>query len=346
MLCAALAAPFPGAGPVQAEPSTPLASFGDFSQNATQVGFDDLGLMNGDDVSSVAGASLALSTGDPAKFYEDAFARESGLPDLGSVSNFWGFVRPYPDLSIAFAGQMHRVGFEMRVNTADQISVTLLSGGAMVDQVVLPSRGSDALYFYGFENAAGFDAVQLDVVDRASGAFTLDNLTFENTDAPAPPPDDPEVPALPVLACEGFETFPRMRPGHSHHHLPLRALMAKLVDVDGLELSAAEMPAPPVVKVMHMPESGGQPVDVTDDVTVRTPEFAYAGGRVERWFVWTLPWQMREYGTYLATMESGDPAAYVLDPTCADWTLIERPPRRPGRDRDKGRGHHDRHHGD
>jgi hypothetical protein len=55
---------------------------------------------------------------------------------------------------------------------------------------------------------------------------------------------------------------------------------------------------------------------------------------------------MRAAGTYLATMESGDPAAYALDPTCADWTLNERKPRRHEQGRhDKGRGH-DRHHRD
>jgi hypothetical protein len=320
ILCTALA----GAGASYADPSTPLAGFGDFSGNQTLIGFDDLGLANGDDVASVGGVAFTLSTGDAAKFYEDFFARESGLGDVGSLANFWGFVRPYPDLSIALPGPMHRVGFEMRVNTSDQISVTLLSGGAMVDQLVLPSRGSDALYFYGFENAVPFDAVQLDVVDQASGAFTLDNLAFENLDAPAPPDD----PGVPVLACDGFESFPPVRPGHPQHHLPLRALLAKLLDADGHELTAADLSMPPTLRVMHMPEAGGEPVDVTEDVTLRVPDFFFAGGRVQSWFVWLLPWEMRRDGTYLATMESGDPAEYTLDPTCADMTVVQRPSRK------------------
>jgi hypothetical protein len=336
ILCTALA----GAGASSADPSTPLAGFGDFSGNQTQIAFDNLGLFNGDDVASVEGVALSLSTGDAAKYYEDFFARESGLGDVGSIANFWGFVRPYPDLSIALPGPMHRVGFEMRVNAADQVSVMLLSGGAMVDQVVVPSRGSDALYFYGFENAVPFDAVQVDVIDQASGAFTLDNLAFENLGGPEPPPDDPGEPEVPVLACDGFDSFPPMRQGHSHHHLPLRALMAKLLDADGHPMTAQDMTAPPMLRVMYMPEAGGSAVDVTDAVTLSIPDFRYAGGRVKSWFVWMLPWEMRRDGTYLATMESGDPAAYTLDPTCADWTLIERNPRR----HDKGRGH-DRHRG-
>jgi hypothetical protein len=342
ILCAALAAPFAGADRAQADPSTPLSSFGDFSADATQVGFDDLGLVNGDDVSEVAGASLGLSSGSPSKFYEDFFARESGLGDVGSVANFLATVRPYPDLTIALPGPMHRVGFEMRVNAADEVSITLLSGGAVMDQVMLPSRGSDALYFYGLQNAAAFDAVQIDVVDHASGAFTLDNLTFENMDEPAPPPDDPGdpgdpgEPAVPVLSCIGFESFPPQRPGHSHHHLPLRALMATLADADGNLLTSADLVAPPQLRVTFAPESGGEAQDVTDALTWRTPGFLYAGRRIERWVVWTFPWEMRRDGTYLATMESGDPTEYAIDPTCADWTLIERQPR----PKSKGKGRH------
>jgi hypothetical protein len=76
-------------------------------------------------------------------------------------------------------------------------------------------------------------------------------------------------------------------------------------------------------------------VDVTQRVVWRGPEFHFIGRHLQRWFIWILPWHMRGYGTYMATMESGDPAVYTLDPTCADWTLNPRPKPKP-------RWHHDR----
>ena len=76
---------------------------------------------------------------------------------------------------------------------------------------------------------------------------------------------------------------------------------------------------------MYTPDGGGASMDVTDRVVWRSPQFSFLGRRLQRWFVWVLPWHMRGYGTYMATLESGDPGAYSVDPTCVDWTINKRP---------------------
>jgi hypothetical protein len=180
-----------GAQRADADPSYLLAAPGDFSGSETLLSFDDQGLINGDDVPSVAGAEFTLSNGAAAKFIVDGFPREFDPQGLGSVNNFWGYAVPYPDLTIRFPAVMHRLSFALRANDLDDVVLTLLSSGSIVDEVTIPSRGSDQLYFYGLENPAGFDEVLLDVRDNASGAFILDNLSFESLGAPpgreAPP---------------------------------------------------------------------------------------------------------------------------------------------------------------
>jgi hypothetical protein len=42
----------------------------------------------------------------------------------------------------------------------------------------------------------------------------------------------------------------------------------------------------------------------------------------------------------MATLESGDPEAYTVDPTCADWTVNERPKHK------SKHKHHGHRHGD
>jgi hypothetical protein len=110
---------------------------------------------------------------------------------------------------------------------------------------------------------------------------------------------------------------------------------AELHDADGVpvtdEARVVAEPARDVLARERRPGTRRHPPRGVAELGLLVPRSARAA-----WFVWTLPWLMRYDGTYLATMESGDPAAYTLDPTCADWTLVDRQPRRPG----KGRGHH------
>lgn len=323
ILGAALAVTFAGAARAQTDATTLLTGFGDFSGAETQLGFDDLGLVNGDDVASVADVDFELTAGGPAKFFEDAFPRESGPPGAGSLNNFWGFTSPYPDLDVFLSTPMHRVAFELRANVADDVSVTLLSNGELVEEVVVPSRGSDAFYFYGYENLAGFDEVRVDVVANASGAFSVDNLTFESLGG-EDPPEQPEE--LPSFACQGFESFP---PAHGrgrlrHHLVPFRVLMAQLTDQDGNVVSPADLVEPPAIRVVFTPDGSDESRDVTGEVVWAGVEH-FAPTRRGHWLAWLSNWRMREPGVYMALLESGDPATYGVDPVCADWTWNEPP---------------------
>jgi len=336
LLGTVLAVSLAGAAPAQLGATTPLAGFGDFSGAEVQFDFDDLGLVNGDDVGSVGDVDFQLSVGGPAKFFEDAFPRESGPVGIGSVNNFWGFASPYPDLDMMFASPVHRIAFELRANTNDDVSVALLSNGELVDELTVPSRGSDAFYFYGYENAAGFDEVQVDVVANASGAFSLDNLTFESLGV-----EEPSEEPVPLVSfgCQGFDVLPPPDAHGRRHLVPFRALMARLTDQDGNVVGAADLPAPPVIRVLFTPDGSAESQDVTAEVVWSgldsfrpTPR----GG----WMAWLSTWQMLEPGVYMTVLESGDPSSYGVDPACVDWSWNEE----PGSEQ-KGWGHRRRHHG-
>jgi hypothetical protein len=340
LLCTALAVPL-AVSPAGADPSTPLTGFGDFGAGASQVVLDDLGLVHGDPLAAAGGVSFSVGS-VPATYFEDFFVRESGLDlNFGASANFVGVEWPYPSLTLSFATPIHKVGFEARVNPEDQLSLTLLRNGVTVDTVVVASRGSDALYFYGVQNAAAFDQVVVDAVEGASGAFTLDNVTFETLVVEDPTdPTDPTDPADPLaLSCQGFEVFPS---GPLSKLVPARALLAQLVKEDGTPLTSLELATPPTVRVMFAPDNGAPSQDVTASVVWQGANFAYAGGRLQRWFLWLLPLRMQGYGTYMAEMVSGDAAAYTLTPTCVDWTVNVRPKPKPVPPKPAPRPHDDR----
>ena len=200
-----------GAPRADADPSPLLAGTGDFSGSETLLSFDDLGLSNGDDIPSVAGVEFMLTSGGAAKFMADRFPREFGPQDAGSLNNFWGYAVPYPDLEIRLPAVIHRLGFELRANDLDDVVVTLLSSGSIVDEVTIPSRGSDQLYFYGFENPAGFDEVLLDVQANASGAFVLDNLSLRIARRPPGRGSPPVLLRRLQLAVRGAPRRPAIR---------------------------------------------------------------------------------------------------------------------------------------
>ena len=249
-----------------------LAGPGDFSGSETLLSFDDLGLSNGDDIPSVAGVEFTLSSGGAAKFIVYGAPREFGPQDAGTLNNFWDYAVPYPDLEIRFPAPIHRLSFALRANDLDDVAVTLRSSGSIVDEVTTPSRGSDQLYFYGFENPAGFDEVLLDVQANASGAFILDNLSFESL-------GDPLEEHPPLFSCVGFRSpfealleDPRYRQYAWFLELwlgqaPVKLLRARLLDEEELEVGDADVIAAPVVQVLFTPAEGEETLDVTTDVT-------------------------------------------------------------------------------
>jgi len=323
-----------------ADASALLAAPGDFSGSETLLGFDDLGLGDGDDVPIVAGVEFMLSSGGPAKFMADRFPREFGPQDAGSINNFWGYAVPYPDLEIRLPAVMHRVGFEMRANDLDDVVVTLLSSGSIVDEVTIPSRGSDQLYFYGFENPAGFDEVLLDVRANASGAFIIDNLSFESLGAP--PAEGP-----PVFSCVGFSSPLEellADPQYAEYakfleywlsRSPVKLLRARLLDAEDLEVGDADLIAAPVVQVLFTPAEGEETLDVTAEMTWKD---WFTFNKKGYWRLSLMRYQMQMPGTYLVTMESGDESEYLIDPTCSE-SIIKKTPKPK-----KTRRHHHRRH--
>jgi len=303
-----------------------LAGPDDFSGAETLVTFDDLGLVNGDPVTEASGVTLQLDGVAPANYYADAFPREFDPQGIGVVTNFWGYAVPYPDLSMQLPGVMNRVAFAARVNASDEVRVVLMRDGGVVDEVVVPSRGSDQLYFYGVENPAGFDEVLVDVVDHVSGAFTLDNVAFESLGGePDPDPTGPMV-----LSCDGFHSpWEKMLEHSKGHHrgiwkhfvdrLPLQLLQARLFDPDGVSVGGADLVAPPMVHVDFFSARGGDSVDVTDAVFGNLPEVFSYNAREEMWHLLLPKKRMRGKGTYVVTAESGDGAEYTMDPTCTTW---------------------------
>jgi hypothetical protein len=294
-----------GVAQAQADPSSLLAGSGEFSGSETLLTFDDLGLANGDDVPSVAGVDLTLMDGNAAKFMLDGFPREIGPEGAGSVNNFWGYAFPYPDLMIRFSGVTHRLGFELRANDQDDVAVAFLASGSIVDEVTIESRGSDQLYFYGFENQAGFDEVLVDVVENASGAFTLDNLRFESLGLPEE--------GLPELFCMGFiSPFEALSQGTRH---------ARYAGFWKHWLSWFPM----TVLRLFTPAGQEEQLDVTAEST-RKDSFAFAPKGY--WRLALNRRSMRRAGTYLVSMESGDESVYRIDPTCSESRITKARKRR------------------
>ena len=305
------------AGSAGADPTIVLDGVEDLSGSEVVIYFDDLGLVEGDDIPALEAANFLLTNGSAAKYTEDPLPREFGPTGPGSIANFSGVAFPYPDLSLGFTDPVHTLGFGLRASSMDTVQVTFRLAGTLIDQVTVPSRGEDQLYFYGFQNDGGFDEVLIDVVGNPflrTGAFTFDNLTFDSPNA--------AVPAL--LTCVGFESPIDTAKMKSRNAKFLRLLSkaisskflkARLLDADGIEVVGGDLIAPPVVQVSHSPAGGGDEVDVTADI-VWGDDDRFAPAEDGSWWLQLERRSMRGPGTYRFAMRSGDELEYVIEPTC------------------------------
>jgi hypothetical protein len=301
-----------------------LTGPGDFSGSESLLTFDDLGLASGEAVGDVDGVAFMLDDATAPAYFEDTFPREFDPQGMGSVVNFMGSTFPFPDLTMQLPGVMQRVGFAARFSPADEVRVVLLLDGEMVDELIMPGLGSDQAYFYGFENEAGFDEILVDAVAHNSGAFVLDNLSFESLGG------DPDPGGPIVLSCDGFHApWDAMLEHSKGRHLgfwkdfgtglPLRVLWARLLDGDGASMGDTDLVAPPVVYVDFFGARGADPVDVTDDVLDGSHAAFGYDADADMWHT-TLPrGRMRGRGVYVLTAESGDEEEYTVDPTCSAW---------------------------
>lgn len=321
-LALALMTPFTplASGPARAE-TTLLSGPNDFSGEETLVNFDDLGAGFGAEVPVAGGVDFVLDHGGSPRFLTVIEPREFGPQGTGSINNFFRMSSPFPDLHVLLPESIQRVGFEMRINHLDTVTVGLFSKGEPLGEVTVPSRGNDQFYFYGFENALGFDEVVIDV-GAVVGTLSLDNLSYESSEGSAE-----------LLSCEGLRSMPEIaslgRGGSSqkrwrrrHHwkefrrHMKVRLLQGRLLDAEGLALTGADLAAAPTVRVLFTDTDAGDSVDVTDAVLDGASD-AFQSTEQGDWWI-ALPRRgMREGGNYEVTMESGDESEYVIEPTCS-----------------------------
>lgn len=319
-----------GSAPLNAQ-TTMLSGPGDFSGQETVVDFEELGLFFGVAVPVVDGVEFVLDNGSPAKFLTAPGEREFGPQGLGSINNFTFYPRPYSDLHVLLPESVGRVGFEMRVNTSDSVIVSLFSEGTLVDELPVPNLGNDKFHFYGFENAAGFDEVLIDV-EGAIETVSLDNLSFESVAESAE-----------VLTCDGFASLRGVVARHWRNgdrselrrwwrafrqiRRPWRSklLFAQLRDADDVTLGEADLGSAPRLRVHFDDGTGSEPVDVTDAVLGQASG-AFVSTEAD-WWVAVARRNLRERGTYEITMESGDPSEYVIEPTCSRTVVKVRHPR-------------------
>jgi hypothetical protein len=376
--CAPLAAMFALTGPTPAaaqvvELSGPEA----FSGTEVQLDFEDPNLFDGMPVPEFDGVAIDLEDASSPSYGGARFGlafepREFGPGDPGSVNNFGvgDLPFPFPAMRLSFPSVVHRVAFAARANELDDVVVTFRRAGQMVGQVSRRSPSQASFHFYGFESMAGFDEVVVDATENFTGAFSMDNLTYEVLAAPDPDPDpdpepdpgpdpepdpepdpgpDPEPePEVPSFACEGFdhpefETVDRFSHGGLRNlcsrllkQLPYRLLRAQLVDDHGVPVTDVDLVAAPRVRVLHTPPGG----DETNDVTARAVPNGNPGFAHRRNGFWQKLLRNEAFeasGTYVVTLESGDPAEYAVDPACVDWLVRE--PRDWRHKRDKRRHH-------
>jgi len=137
----------------------------------------------------------------------------------------------------------------------------------------------------------------------------------------------------PTYACVGFEPPmnlaylpPAMGGGEIGRVVKRnRVLPFKATLVDGSGNPVTNLVSPPVIQVDFYANNVGPAVDVTDDALTsgkRTDgnQFELAG---DKWAfnLWTKNYTA--VGRYEATMVSGDPSEYVIDPTCRGVFVIE-----------------------
>ncbi len=126
--------------------------------------------------------------------------------------------------------------------------------------------------------------------------------------------------SAPTLTCSGFD--PPMDSGpvtvRGNRALPFKA---QLLDVEGYPVTDLDVAAFPVVQVVFQAAAGGDPVDVTGDafpVGMGTDSNGFEYNPAEQ--VWQYNLKTKNHtavGTYIVTIESGDPSEYRVDPSCS-----------------------------
>lgn len=117
-------------------------------------------------------------------------------------------------------------------------------------------------------------------------------------------------------ACQGFAA-PLNRPNLHIERTRVLPLRAKLTAADGTVGDDTALNTPPVVSLKFEPPSGPA-VDKSDKLEVR--DFgkgkSFVFDKEAGWKFDLGTGNLPDNGKYVATMQSGDPKEYTIDPTC------------------------------
>jgi hypothetical protein len=181
----ALALGLCAAGPARADIIV-LTNPNQFSGSETVLTF--AGVQPFQNVTSYQGVGFQLvgapaGTG-PSGAFDPSPPRQFGPPEGTIIQTlFEPAGAPARDLQITFPSSVNRVGFELKTSTTplgNNISISLLSGGSLVDAFTLPQAGTGQQYlFYGFQSTNPFDQVVLRGPGDNDRRLALDNLRFE-----------------------------------------------------------------------------------------------------------------------------------------------------------------------
>jgi hypothetical protein len=359
------AAPLALALAISAPSGADLVEFDDpaalvFSGGEVQLEFETLATVGGAAITEVGDVAVALeaATGEElggARFGNALEPREFGPQGPGNLNNFegGGLPFPFPGIRVTFAEPVHRVAFAVRANEADEVRVAFRFDAAEPLETARQSPTQGTFHFYGYESTEGVREIVVSAGDSLT-ALALDNLTYEvvpemeggdpgagdpGGDGDGMPGDPGPVADVPVFQCEGFLDPAADRPGWARHahgrfadlagkllqQLPFRLLSATLVDHHGVIVTPQELWSPPVVQVLHTPP-GGETQDITPRIVRRGSTDFVHRYPTDRWFKVLWRRDLAEPGTYVITLESGDPQEYAVDPTCVEWIVREPPP--------------------
>lgn len=125
-------------------------------------------------------------------------------PAAGSevASNFYspGCGPAYGPRTVTFGSTMTRVGFDITTNATDDTTVTAWLGNTLVGSEFFDTYGGGTDgSFAGVEFTGGFDRIEISAATNTNGAFSIDNLRFEATQA-VPEPGTLLLAALGLVA--------------------------------------------------------------------------------------------------------------------------------------------------
>ncbi len=165
------------------------------------------------------------------------------------------------------------------------------------------------------QNRAWVEIYEVDEEHYTPEGYTWATIEFGNISV---------TPYNPTLTCVGFESpiGDGLISVKKRHIVPLRA---ELYDVEGNFIDDEGILTRPVLQVIFDPSVSGDPIvlpnnEFRDGEGMQGNQFKFRGGQ------WKHNLRAKKFsapGAYTIMLESGDPAEYIVDPTCTSHFVIE-----------------------